>query len=143
MTRTKSIALAFYLGAALAGGALGVTVDRLLFRHQTRWWDQRAMRTHLFDQLKLTAEQRKAAELVLEERNRQQDSLIASVRPKLDSAGVLARQQLSQLLTPEQRTVYDQLRRPHQGEPQRSRGRDATESERSRGRNSMESKWRR
>lgn len=144
MTRTKSVAIAFYLGAALAGAAVGVTTDRLLFHQQTRWWDQHAMRTHLFDQLKLTAEQRSAAELVLEERSRQQDSLMASVRPKLDSAGARARQQLSQLLTPEQRAVYDQMRRSHETEAsQRPRGRDAGEPERSRGRDAMESKWRR
>ena len=111
MTRSKSLALAFYLGAALAGAAIGVSVDRLVVQAQTKWWDQRAMRARLFDQLKLTPEQRESAGKILDERNRKQDAILAPVKPSLDSASVEARSRLSQLLTSEQKAIYDQMQR--------------------------------
>ena len=58
MTNTKSLALAFYIGAALAGAAIGVSIDRLVVRAQPRWWDQAEMRKRTFDRLKLTPSQR-------------------------------------------------------------------------------------
>jgi Spy/CpxP family protein refolding chaperone len=111
MTRSKSLALAFYFGAALAGAAIGVSVDRLVVQGQTKWWDQRAMRARLFDQLKLTPEQRESAGKIFDERNRKQDDILAPVKPSLDSASVDARARLSQLLTSEQKAIYDQMQR--------------------------------
>ncbi len=111
MTRSKSLALAFYLGAALAGAAIGVSVDRLVVQGRIKWWDQRAMRARLFDQLNLTPEQRDSAGKILDERNRKQDSILVPVKPSLDSASVEARARLSQLLTSEQKAIYDQMQR--------------------------------
>jgi Spy/CpxP family protein refolding chaperone len=111
MTRSKNLALAFYLGAALAGAAIGISVDRLVVQPRTRWWDQRVMRARLFDQLKLTAEQRDAAGKIFDDRNRKQDAILAPVKPSLDSASVDARARLSQLLTSEQKAIYDQMQR--------------------------------
>ena len=34
MTRTKRLALAFYIGAMAAGAAIGITVDRWILRDQ-------------------------------------------------------------------------------------------------------------
>jgi len=114
MTRSKSLVIALYLGAAFAGAVVGIAVDRLVVRAQPRWWDQRAMRQRTFDQLKLTPEQREAAGKIFDERNRAQDSILSPVRPSLDSAGTRARDQLSQLLTPEQKAIYDQMQRERQ-----------------------------
>lgn len=114
MTRSKSLVLVLYLGAAVAGAAVGIAVDRLVVRAQPQWWDQRAMRKRTFDQLKLTSEQRDAAGRIFDERNRAQDSILAPVRPSLDSAGTRARDQLSQLLTSEQKAIYDQMQRERQ-----------------------------
>ena len=111
MTRSKSIALAFYLGAALAGAAIGISVDRLVLQGQQKWWDQRAMRARLFDQLKLNREQRDSAGKILDERNRKQDAILAPVKPSLDSASVEARARLSALLSSEQKAIYDQMQR--------------------------------
>ena len=111
MTRTKSIALAFYLGAALAGAAIGVSVDRLLVRGQPRWYDRREMRTRFFDDLHLSAAQRDSANAIFDERNRRDSILTAPVRPAMDSANALSRQRLLQLLTPEQKSIYDQMQR--------------------------------
>lgn len=114
MTRSKSIALAFYLGAALAGAAIGVSVDRLVVRAQPRWWDQAAMRRRTFDRLELTSAQRDAATRILDDRNHRQDAILAPVRPALDSVSDDARLRIAKLLTPRQQTIYDQMQRERQ-----------------------------
>jgi hypothetical protein len=111
MTRTKSIALAFYLGAALAGAAIGVAADRLMVRSQPRLTDRRAMRTQFFNDLHLTQAQRDSANMIFDERNRADSILMAPVRPATDSVNAQARLRLQQLLTPEQKTIYDQMQR--------------------------------
>ena len=111
MTKTKSLALAFYFGAALAGAAIGVSIDRLVVRAQPRWWDQAEMRKRTFDRLKLTPSQRDTVSRIYDERDKKQELLIAPLRPSLDSASIEARQRISRLLTPEQQTIYDQMQR--------------------------------
>ena len=86
MTRTKTVALAFYLGAALAGAAIGVAVDRLMVREQPHWYDRHEMRTRFFDDLHLTPAQRDSATAIFDERNRRDSTLTAPVRPAMDSA---------------------------------------------------------
>jgi Spy/CpxP family protein refolding chaperone len=111
MTRTKSIALAFYLGAALAGAAIGVSVDRLVVPAQPRWYDRREMRNRFFDDLHLTEAQRDSVNLIFDERNRADSILREPVRPATDSVNARAVQRLQQVLTPEQKTIYDQMQR--------------------------------
>ena len=114
MTRSKGLALAVYLGAALGGAAIGVSVDRLVVRAMPRWWDQSAMRQRTFDRLQLTPAQRDSAARIYDERNRKQDSILAPVRPALDSASADSRQRIAKLLTPEQQVIYDQMQRERQ-----------------------------
>ena len=111
MTRTKTVALAFYLGAALLGAAIGVAVDRLMVREQPHWYDRREMRTLLFDDLHLTPAQRDSATIIFDDRNRRDSVLTAPVRPAMDSATDQMRQRLLQLFTPEQKSIYDQMQR--------------------------------
>jgi Spy/CpxP family protein refolding chaperone len=111
MTRTKTVALAFYLGAALAGAAIGVAVDRSMVREQPHWYDRHEMRTRLFDDLHLTSAQRDSATAIFDERNRRDSILTAPVRPAMDSASDQVRQRLLQLFTPEQKSIYDQMQR--------------------------------
>jgi Spy/CpxP family protein refolding chaperone len=113
MTRTKSLALAFYLGAVAVGAAAGITVDRWILRERlvNQLDDPRAMRVRLADELKLDASQRAKLDTILDTRNARYDDLMAPMRPRLDSVSVLARQQIRDLLTPEQRTAYDQMQR--------------------------------
>lgn len=101
----------FYLGTALAGAAIGVTVDRLVIRSQPKWWDQGSMRKHLFDALHLTEAQRQAAARVLDERNHRSDSLVAPIRAQLDSVSTQARANIKALLTVEQQAIYDHMQR--------------------------------
>ena len=114
MSRSKSMALAMYLLAALAGAAVGVAVDRIVFRENARWFDQKAMRQRTFDQLHLTPGQRDSANRIFDDRNHAQDSILAPVRPLLDSASTTARARLTQLLTPEQKAIYDKMQRERQ-----------------------------
>lgn len=113
MRRTQVLALAFFVTALAAGAALGITVDRWLLRErmERQWGDQRAMRARLADDLRMDATQRLQLDSILDDRNRQQDSLMAPVRPRLDSLGVTTRQRIRQLLTPEQQATYDQMLR--------------------------------
>lgn len=113
MTRTKSLAAAFYLAAVLVGAALGVTADRWIIRD--RWTremrDPRAMRNRIGNELKFDSAQRAGLDSILDTRNRRMDSLMAPVRPGIDSVSREAREAFDRLLTSEQRTRYEQWRR--------------------------------
>jgi len=111
--RTNGLALAFFVAIFAAGAAVGVVADRYLQRERSlrQWGDQRAMRARLADDLGMSAAQRTSMDSLLDDRNRQYDSLMAPVRPTLDSLGTLTRQRLRQLLTPEQQATYDQIQR--------------------------------
>ena len=113
MTRTKGLAAAFYLTAVLVGAAIGVTVDRWIVRE--RWTremrDPRAMRGRIAEELAFDSAQRAGLDSLLDTRNRRMDSLMAPVRPGIDSVSREAREAFDRLLTPEQRTKYEQWRR--------------------------------
>ena len=113
MRQTNGLALAFFIALFAAGTAVGVVADRYLQREklQRQWGDPRAMRARLADDLGMTADQRAAMDSLLDDRNRQYDSLMAPMRPTLDSLGAVTRQRLRQLLTPEQQATYDQIQR--------------------------------
>jgi Spy/CpxP family protein refolding chaperone len=111
MTRTKTVVLAFYFGAALAGAAIGVAVDRSMVREQPHWYDRRELRIRFFDDLKLTPAQRDSVTVIFDDRNRRDSILTAPVRPAMDSASEQVRQRIMQLLTPEQKSIYDQMQR--------------------------------
>ena len=113
MRQTNGLALAFFIALFAAGTAVGVVADRYLQREklQRQWGDPRAMRARLADDLGMTADQRAAMDSLLDDRNRQYDSLMAPMRPTLDSLGAATRQRLRQLLTPEQQATYDQIQR--------------------------------
>lgn len=113
MRRTNGLALAFFIAVFVAGAAVGVVADRYVQRErlQRQWGDQRAMRNRLADDLGMTDAQRASMDSLLDDRNRQYDSLMAPMRPTLDSLGSATRQRLRQLLTPEQQATYDQIQR--------------------------------
>ena len=113
MRRTNGLALAFFAAVFVAGAAVGVATDRYLQREkvQRQWGDPRAMRTRLADDLGMSAEQRASLDSLLDDRNRQYESLMAPMRPTLDSLGAATRQRIRQLLTPEQQATYDQIQR--------------------------------
>ena len=65
MTRTKRLALAFYIGAMAAGAAIGITVDRWILRDQLmeELGNEGSMRKTFADRLRLDSVQRVALEL--------------------------------------------------------------------------------
>lgn len=123
MTRTRGMAVAFYLFAMVAGAAVGVTVDRWVLRERLErdWADPRAMRATLADELGMDATQRAQLDTILDARNERYEEMMSPMRPRLDSVTAAARQRIRDLLTPEQQTIYDRLRRER--EAQRSRER--------------------
>jgi hypothetical protein len=113
MRRTSGYAVAFFFAALVAGAAVGVATDRALQRErlERQWSDVRAMRDRLADDLGMDVAQRAQLDTILDERNRQVDSVMSPVRPSLDSLGAAARQRIRQLLTSEQQATYDQMQR--------------------------------
>lgn len=113
MMQSKGLALAFYLGAFVAGAAVGITVDRWILRERlvSEWADPRAMRAKLANDLKLDTTQRAKLDSILDTRNRRFDEMMGPMRPSLDSVSATARQQIRDLLTPAQQTVYDKMQR--------------------------------
>lgn len=117
MSRTKSLALAMYLGAALAGGAVALAADRMTTSNSPAPApDQRNRRERFFEQLKLTASQRDSAAAIMDERNRKSKALyeqyklvLDPVRAQQDTIFAEADHRLSRLLTPEQKAIYDQM----------------------------------
>lgn len=112
MTRTKGWALAFYGSMVVVGAVLGILADRMVLRERLarEWRDPRGMRQRIATELGLDSAQRVRFDAILDARNRRYDSLMAPVRPLLDSVGTAARQEIQSLLTPEQRTRYDEMR---------------------------------
>lgn len=125
MRRTNGLALMFFVALFAAGAAVGVAADRYMQRGQVmrQWGDQRAMRARLADDLGMSAEQRAAMDSLLDDRNRQYESLMAPVRPTLDSLGAVTRQRLRQLLTSEQQSTYDQIQREREDARRREKQR--------------------
>ena len=118
MTRTKTLALAFYLGAALAGAAVGAAADRISFRSPPSSDQRSAARTRLFDQLHLSAAQRDSATVIYAERDQRlkavmdrHKSVLDPIRAEQDSLFAEGRRRISQLLTSEQKAIYDQMQR--------------------------------
>lgn len=106
MTRPKSVALAFLVGAFLVGGLLGFTMDRLIVRNQV--CDQGSMRTRLAEDLSLTSQQRAVVDSVLDLRNARMDVVTEPLRPQLDSLMWQARDDIRAILTPTQRAKYEE-----------------------------------
>ena len=119
MTRTKTLALVFYLGAALAGAAVGAAADRISFRSPApERPDPATMRSRFFDQLHLTSAQRDSATVIYDERDKKLGAImdrykaaLDPMRAEQDSVFTEYRLRISQLLTSEQRATWDQMRR--------------------------------
>ena len=115
MSRTKGLAIAMYLGAALAGAAIALAADRMN-PPDRRPPDPREWRTRFFNQLKLTPVQRDSATAIFDDRDRkfkalreQHKAVLDPIRASQDSLDAEWRRHLTQLLTPEQKAIYDQM----------------------------------
>lgn len=131
MSRTKGLAIAMYLGAALAGAATALAVDRMTVRN-ARGVDQRSPRVRFFDQLQLTAAQRDSAGKLMDDRDRrfkalmdERKAILDPIRAAQDSINAEWRRQFIQLLTPEQKATYDQMQAARRERERSARSGDA------------------
>lgn len=120
-----------YLGAALAGAATALAVDRMTVR-DARGVDQRSPRVRFFDQLKLTPAQRDSAGRLMDDRDRrfkalmdQRKAVLDPIRASQDSIDADWRRQFVRLLTPEQKATYDQMQAVRRERERTARGGDS------------------
>jgi Spy/CpxP family protein refolding chaperone len=121
VTRTKGLALAMYLGALLAGAAIALAADRVYTRGG-RGPEGRPTRAGFYDQLKLTPAQRDSATAYMDARDKKFKALMEQWKTQLeplraaqDSIDAEWRQRLTQLLTSEQKAIYDQMQAERRG----------------------------
>ncbi|MBV6521856.1 MAG: hypothetical protein MNPFHGCM_02000 [Gemmatimonadaceae bacterium] len=111
MTRSKQQALMFLLGALLVGGALGFTADRMMI--QDRICSTAAGKTdarkRFAERLSLTADQERKVDALLDERNRQYDSVMATIQGRVDSIKMHSRAQIRLLLNSDQSRAFDEF----------------------------------
>ncbi len=118
MTRTKELALAFYLAAAVAGMAIGIADDRMILPNDPPGHSVTAMRDRFAKDLKLSDSQRAAVDNILDARFRAESILVVPIHPSLDSVRSEARLKISALLTPGQQRVYEQMQRDQKARAQ-------------------------
>ena len=134
MEKSKGYAMMFLLGAFLAGGALGLTADRVMdTKHGREMRGPRANRQRMAEELKLTSQQQASVDSLIEQKHRQIVTLYKPIRPQLDSLAVQSRvvsdsthEQIKRLLTPEQAKKFDEMRAEARRELADRRGTDST-----------------
>jgi hypothetical protein len=104
--RTKAQAIFFLLGAVLVGGALGFTADRAMAVRDADA-SRYSSRAQLADRLDLSTEQRAMFDSVLDARNAAMKSILAPVRPQLDSVRMAARAVIRARLSAGQQARWD------------------------------------
>jgi Spy/CpxP family protein refolding chaperone len=116
MNRSKWYALAFLIGAFVAGAAVGVAADRTFEHRYPREGPRRPM-DRMSKELNLTAAQRAAFDSILDNREKQLRALFAPIRPQLDSLNELGKgikdsthEQLKRVLNDEQREKFEKMR---------------------------------
>ena len=130
MSRTKGLAIAMYLGAALAGAAIALAADRITpSASRAPSNDPRERRTRFFDQLHLSAAQRDSATIIFDDRDtrihavwEQHKAVLDPIRAEQDSIDAEWRQRLTRLLTPEQKAIYDQMQQARRERTSSGRG---------------------
>jgi hypothetical protein len=111
MSRSKALAIAFYLGAVIVGAAVGIVVDRSFVRDPM----VTPVREQFFTDLGFTPAQRAAWDSIRLGAQRADSVLLAPVRaltvplrPQRDSIMKARDVALRALLTPEQQKLWDE-----------------------------------
>ena len=107
MSRPKSVALAFLTGAVLVGALLGFTADRLVVGHRCERDRDGSFRDRLAADLGLDPQQRVAVDSLLDLRQVRIKALYAPLRPRADSLYLVTRDEIRQVLSPEQREQFE------------------------------------
>ena len=134
MERSKGYAVMFLLGAFVAGGALGFTADRVMdSKHGRESRGPRAYRQRMAEELKLTPQQQRSIDSLIDLKHRQIVALYKPVKPQLDSIAGLTRivsdsthAQIKRLLNPDQATKLDRMREAARRDLAERRGNDSS-----------------
>lgn len=104
--RPKSIALAFLLGAFLAGGAVGFAADRAFAPEPHHRYDETAMRDSMAKELKLSDAQRRQMDTILDWGRARRNDIMKPIQPSLRAARDSGRVLIMQLLDSAQQTRF-------------------------------------
>lgn len=112
---TKSLALAFVLGALLVGGVLGFTADRV-FGHDeacASYYTRVEMRKRFAEKLGLSAEQKAKIEAILDRKRAAMDSVTAPVKAQVQAVSDSTTKRIEAVLDESQRAKFAQMRADH------------------------------
>jgi hypothetical protein len=111
MKDTKNLALMFLLGAFLTGGVLGFTANRYMNRDQAyaAGAPSGSLLATLSQRLRLSAEQQRTVDSLLDERSRQYRELTEPLRPQFEAIKLNSREQIRRILTEEQKREFQAL----------------------------------
>jgi hypothetical protein len=108
--QSKNVAMAFLLGTFLTGGVLGFSANRYMTRDQVCMTRGTSPLVHTMSQrLALSPEQSARVDSILDNRAAQYKKAMAAVRPQIDSIRLDARDQIRQVLSPEQRDGFEAM----------------------------------
>ena len=112
MRSSKSLALAFVLGALLVGGVVGFTADRMLVREDQapRFFTRAELRQRFAERLALTPPQRAKVDSILDRKRAKMDSLLAPVRPAMKAVSDSTARAIDGVLDARQRAKFAELR---------------------------------
>jgi hypothetical protein len=109
---TRSLALAFVLGALLVGGVLGFTADRVLGRDDacSRYFTRNELRNRFAERLELTPAQRVKIDSILDARRVLVDSLEAPVKQAMAAVSDSTSRRITAVLDAKQRVKFAEMR---------------------------------
>ena len=125
MHSSKSIALAFVLGALLVGGVVGFTADRVIGRDDQapRFFTRAELRQRFAERLKLDAPQRAKVDSILDRKRARVDSLMAPLRPAMKAISDSTASAINAVLDEQQRSKFAEMRAEYEKREQDSGGR--------------------
>lgn len=109
---TRSLALAFVLGALLVGGVLGFTADRVLGRDDacSRYFTRSELRKRFADRLELTDAQRVKVDSILDTKRVAMDSIQAPIKSAMAAVSDSTTRRIESVLDPKQRATFAEMR---------------------------------
>ena len=109
---TRSLAMAFVLGALLVGGVLGFTADRVLGRDDacSRYFTRSELRNRFAARLELTPAQRVKIDSILDARRVVVDSIEAPVKQAMAAVSDSTARRITAVLDAEQRVKFAAMR---------------------------------
>lgn len=114
-TSPRAAAALLIVGALVAGVVLGVAGDRAYLLHGGRLMPRHPPRLtqrlveHLDDQLHFTAQQKDAVKQIIERHRVRIEAISSSVRPQMRQELDATNAEIEKILTPEQRTKFQEM----------------------------------